>query len=57
MKWVEFYWTRRGKVPVKIGPIRFVWTQIIGVQVGRWWLGAIRGYSVPQGSLKAEKDE
>lgn len=43
MRW---YWLRLEGLPVTVHAIRvhhFRWTQIRGVQIGPWFIGAIRG--------------
>lgn len=40
---MNFYWTRRISMPVQAWHWHFVWHRVIGVQIGPWFIGAIRG--------------
>jgi hypothetical protein len=33
---------------------RFIWTWILGVQIGPWFFGAIKGSEVPESETKGE---
>ena len=47
---MNVYWFRRARYPVTVHlaeAVRFEWTSIVGIQVGRWFIGAIQGSYAP----------
>jgi hypothetical protein len=40
----RIYWLRHLQLPVTVGIQYFQWRQVIGLHIGSWFIGAIKGY-------------
>jgi hypothetical protein len=47
----KMYWFRHLRLPVTIGAQRCNWQKIIGIRIGSWFIGAIKGDEVAGSAL------
>lgn len=43
----RIWWFRFLSMPVVIGDLKFTWSKVLGIRIGSWFIGAIKG--VPKG--------